>query len=72
MIIKPIVFLTFSSPSASLDLKVPNNNDNDDDAQDDKNDKPDGSDDNNDADNENDNDGSGDASMMVMTNRNND
>ena len=27
--IKPIVVLTFSLPSASLDLKVPNDNDND-------------------------------------------
>ena len=29
LLIKPIVFLTFSLPSASLDLKVPNNDEGD-------------------------------------------
>ena len=31
LLIKPIVFLTFSLSSASLDLKVPSNNEDDDD-----------------------------------------
>ena len=59
LLIKPIVFLMFSLPSASLDLKVSNDEGGDYDYDDDHDDDDDGDDDNDDDDT--------DVMTMVMT-----